>query len=276
MNKPQRGLGNQLSIFALEKAIEALLREYIDFPLRYLREYNQQVRLVTLVASELGQAELATDTVAEVVSGTGRKPEGQGCIWRPQIEAKVKDAEGEASDLVLLREADEANPILLERKGNGHLDIVATVRAEDVIAVVEIKAACSADDSQRHLFRRDVLKLFELQRRAKLDAGQISCHFVLIDKSLPMGGFKGAAKSPQPDWHQGPPPGRFLPPDNTFESSPQLVLHTGGTEDVAGPYVHVWDVEDQNGVMVPRHRICTGFTLPPAGGLKVPVRRQRP
>jgi hypothetical protein len=104
------------------------------------------------------------------------------------------------SDIVLLR---SDGPIQITRYAQGHNDVVAAIRSEDVDAVIELKACCSADKAMRHGCRLDIQKLVELPATSG-----IRRYFVFIDKSLPMDGMpalvlgsRAAPRDVKSDWH---------------------------------------------------------------------------
>lgn len=119
------------------------------------------------------------------------------------------------------------------------MDIVAHLPLENIEAVIEIKAACSADPAQRAKFCSDVVKLLRLPSDHEVER-----HFVLVDKSLPLGptGLHKRfieKKPPVLNWHEG---GEFVVPD----LEPAVPN---------GPSVHLWDLEPlPGGGAKPRQR----------------------
>jgi hypothetical protein len=237
----------------VEDAIIRLLNEYIDNPLLYLREANQQCRLQNLISENLS-ANNKLHCQTEIFSNSkDGKLVGAGLTCRVQEELKVGSGKRDVSDIVVLREAGSKSPVKLLREKYGALDIIAKIRNEDVDAVIEIKAACSADPEQRHLFRKDVVKLLGI---AKADdetsiCRKLSLHFVLIDKSLAVGAVDILLNKDQKQtWWKG------APQTCRGEESPQLRV----VDDVSPetPFVHVWTIEpDNDGKVTWKLRYCT-------------------
>jgi hypothetical protein len=161
----------------VETAIQQLFAEYLASPVRFMRELGQQVRLRDLI-----QERLSPDTCPAQIRDEGKETDPQQTPWpiqRVQLEVKLGTGEAggsERSDLAVFK---AGAPVTLTRFPNGALDIVSRVDPSAVECVVELKAACSADKAQRHLFRKDIKKLWHLTASRGMD-----CHFVLIDKSL--------------------------------------------------------------------------------------------
>lgn len=247
------------------QSITELIGEYIDYPLRCLREVNLQVRLGHILLANLQREGVCLEVPVGVwpKRRVGTAAEGRGVIIRVQHEVKIAGTNGECSDTVVLREATDSAPIELTRWNNGHLDIVASIRPQDVAAVIELKAACSADPSQRHGFRSDVAKLLRL---SKIGGQAIERHFVLIDKAISVSGHAAAAssKAAVADWHVGAPykysSGRKEHRRST--PSPQLALED--TPEKGFGAVHIWDIDADSGGPRLRHRICAGFRDTPA------------
>ena len=251
---------------ATAAAIKDLLTEYVKFPLMRLREINQQAELSNLMMKKLAKAGDPLHTTITISScGTGgvRAVQSDASTQRVQQELKVRasgDPAKDRSDVVLLKCGPDH--VHLKRERNGTLDVVAGVSIECVDSIVEIKAACSFDPVQRHLFRRDVVKMLELIRAAP-SSQYIEAHFVLIDKSLPVGPHTlEFGPSPVLDWERGFPRAlRIRKKINrhqevVLELSPQLTLASPGARD--GRYVNVWDLDADLQV---RHRVCSEFEL---------------
>jgi hypothetical protein len=183
-------------------------------------------------------------------------------VDRVQLESKLWQAGSTASDrsdLVIFR---SERPVTLTRYPNGMLDIVSRVRAEEVEAVVELKAACTFDKGQRHLFRLDIRKLWDLAPNVAFDR-----HFVLIDKSLPVlcapplpARKRAPQVAPVDGWHtedeaeireKWPP--KAL--NECWLNSPRPTLHD--VAPVGRRFVHVWDLASRAGAPEVRHRYAT-------------------
>lgn len=247
-------------------AIRKLLIGYVAAPLRHLREINSQVHLGNLILDELhsrGEPIEVTATVSTDGSGLIRIVRSDTPTLRVQHEMRVQGAklEGaskltrEKSDIVLLKAAPAE--VHLRRERNGVLDVIAPISVTSIDAVIEIKAACSFDPEQRHLFRMDVAKL-----QALLDASEGTApefHFVLLDKSLPVGPhIQEFGPLPVDSWECGAPGGRQLKRKGAiaFEPSPQLALSAVISSE---PVIHVWDLDPD---LVVRHRVCSAAPLP--------------
>ena len=129
---------------------------------------------------------------------------------------------------------------------NGHLDIVSKISATDVAAVIEVKAACSADLQERHKFRCDVDKLLKLASRAADSAVTVpQLHFVLVDKSLSAPGHGRSNKQPRRDWFtelETDVAGWTLRGQERFwANSPRIRMLAA--EPTGRPFVHVWTLE---------------------------------
>jgi len=251
-------------------SVRTLFAEYLENPLYQLREAGLQARLLQLIHEGLENKRLH-ETLVKVVEerDTGRfvRPQSNGVMARVQLEVRVQPTQrqmddtgysststaktpvksAEKSDIVVLRQATSSTaPITLTNYPNGPLDIVRLIAADDVYAVVELKATVSADVHMRHLFRLDVLKLLEL--KARCHPG-LSAHFVLIDKSLAVKGHGHATGQergqPVPWWDDTPKDNDNKKRDEWLRSNRALkVVPVCGpdadVEDAVG--VHVWQL----------------------------------
>ncbi|WP_431103074.1 hypothetical protein [Roseateles noduli] len=242
------------SIFA--SAIRTLFDEYQEAPLRFLREINLQVRLGRLIEEQLEKSNASLDTfgtLSDGGAGVGGLVQLATPVFRIQHEMKVTGGK-EASDIVVLKSEHQ---VRLSRAGNGTLDVVAAIPACDVEAVIEVKAACSADPEQRHLFRNDVRKLHQLSLNANAD--EFEMHFVLVDKSIPIGQhLVEHGKTPVDPWEVGFPDavaykGSAGP---KIYASPQITLMAPAEEQRRR--INVWDMCPEGRL---RHRVCLG--VPP-------------
>lgn len=191
---PEDGLHQLIS-----NAIGKLLTEHIESPTKLMREIGHQARLCEI----LNQALVPRSVQARLFQGPKFAPiagetESTYEVQRVQMELKIGGQQ--RSDIVLLR---SDGPIQITRYAQGHNDVVAAIRSEDVDAVIELKACCSADKAMRHGCRLDIQKLGELPA-----ANAIRRYFVFIDKSLPMEGMpalvlgrRAAPRDVKSDWH---------------------------------------------------------------------------
>lgn len=220
----------------------------------YLREINLQAQLQRLVSDELckrGESCLTTVAISDCGQGVKRAVLSDTPTMRAQMEMKIRlpgqVMAKERWDLVLLKPAPAI--VQLTRAVNGSLDVIAPVNFESVDAVVELKAACSFDPAQRHLFRQDVLKLQTLLLHTGSD---LEVHFVLVDKSIAFGPHvRDLTRAAVDSWEQGAPivwRKRLGSAGVLDQPSPQLMLQEPGPEL---PGVHVWDLTAAGDV---RHR----------------------
>lgn len=206
----------------VNECIQSFLAEYMGSPILHLRESSTQSQLRDLIQKKIEPKE-SFATVKDANSKTADTC-GTGNVYRTQEEMKVGEIAKQRSDIIVFRSSNESDPIHLFREKNGALDIIAKTRIEDIEAVIEIKAACSADKSQRQLFRKDLFKLLEITPTNE----KLSRHFVLIDKSVPTSNFKEIEKKPKPEW--------WLP-----EGDPQeQTLKMEDNPPKNKPFVHVW------------------------------------
>lgn len=220
----------------LASQIHRLLDGYVEHPLRYMRERNLQVRLGHLIEAALGPDERLS--AVEVLVGSLHSYRTSDRVMRVQHELKIKEAQGQQSDIVLLRNATPADPIQLTRERNGHLDIVAATRAGDAEAVLEIKAACSADPNERRKFRADVTKLHELIQACLREGVQApECHFVLIDKTMSVREHASCADRKR---------------DLQWDLAEERPWSWAGAGRLGKSHVHVWDFDEGGEV---RHRV---------------------
>jgi hypothetical protein len=259
---------------SVSRSIGRLLEEYILQPVQFMREVGQQARLRELLLCEL-EVKTCAVQVADVKRPKSKpSPMPDWKADRVQLEAKIQTeivvesdpvskaecgASPDRSDLVVLR-ADR--PITLTRFTNGAFDIVARVLASDVECVVELKAACTADKTQRHAFREDIKKLWSLAPDAPF-----ARHFVLVDKSLPLPGMPSLPErksiySPAPifDWHTETQATMSVwKSDNQRQIYGRLAEHPRLARDVAPMqrHVHVWDLEPVGGDLRVRHRYAS-------------------
>lgn len=246
----------------VETAITALLTTYIQQPVQAMREIGLQSKLRDLIAKSLEPDCCGVQVVDVDCEDLGACPVSGWKVDRVQLEAKVWQADSptsDRSDLVIFR---SGRSVTLTRYPNGVLDIVSRVRADDVETVVELKAACTFDKGQRHLFRQDIRKLWDLAPNAVFDR-----HFVLIDKSLPVSltpPLPARKRAPQAipvnGWHtedeakiRGEWPPKAL--DECWLNSPRPTLHDAAP--VGRRFVHVWDLASSNGAPAVRHRYAT-------------------
>jgi hypothetical protein len=250
-------------------SLRGLFDEYLANPLYHLREAGLQARLLQLIHEHLESTQ-RHETAVRVVEERGIarfvRPDTTGVMARAQMEVRVQpvrkssdDTDGsptqtaktparctEKSDIVVLRQATSSTaPITLTNYPNGPLDIVRLIGADDVDAVIELKATVSADVHMRHLFRCDVLKLLDLKARCRPD---LSAHFVLIDKSLGIKGHRHAAGQPygqpMPWWDDTPKESDNKKRPEWQLSNNQLrvvPVGDGDADDAAG--VHVWQLD---------------------------------
>lgn len=233
----------------VSSAIESLFDEYRGAPLRFLREINLQVRLGQLIEEELKSRNASLDTRATLTRG-GNTVQVTTPVFRIQHEMKVAEGK-EKSDIVVLK---AEHHVSLSREKMGALDVVAAIPARDVEAVIEVKAACSADREQRHLFRKDVSKLHRLSLSAT--DGDFEMHFVLFDKSIPVG-IDLLKDNPDPymQWEKGDPYAVAYKGPNVpvIHASPQLDLSDQLPSSKSDQrLLHVWDM-DRDGNL--RHRV---------------------
>ena len=218
----------------ISKSITTLLRDYIDFPTRLMREIGHQAYLSQLLNDELKKG----ITEAELCQGASFKPlvrghSGLHQVQRVQMEIKVDGLQ--RSDVVVLR---DGGTIQITRYGQGVNDVVAKVQAKDVDAIIELKACCSADISMRHGCRLDVVKLARIEC-----VRPIRKYFVFIDKSLAssklpaLNGRK--ERIAREDWH-----GESWPQCTTRQRElyGPLVIPTLSVATADTSAVCVWDV----------------------------------
>lgn len=227
----------------IESSITNLFGTYREHPLRLMREIGIQARLASLL-----QGSLLDFCPALVVNGRKKQYKTTDTIERVQMEIRVQAPSysgAEKSDIVVLRNFGD-EPVQMHLYANGHLDIVSKIRVEDVDAVLEVKAACSSDVSQRHFFRCDIAKLLKLaQVSQEKTLRSPHMHFVLIDKSLSVGAHRTSKKLAQEDWvtETKPAVASWSPreQDLYWAKSPRPVLQK--IEPVGVPFVHVWFLE---------------------------------
>lgn len=218
-------------------AIQKLFRAYHANPLALMREIGIQARLHSLIQYEVGHETCHV----QVRFGDGRNaPQPtQFQIERTQMEVRVTNSSGHGpkkSDLVVLRSTSSgAAPITATRYANGPFDIVSKLHLSDVAAVVEVKAACSADFSARHSFRLDLEKLLELAEACGHGEASPELHFVLIDKSV-------AIQLEREDYGARPVPDRSPIRDWNVETQPDLNAQT------ARGRLQFWDGDGDKGI----------------------------
>lgn len=254
----------------VSSAICRLLKDYASNPLMHLREINLQVHLGNLILAGMAAAQHPLDSEALLVA-PGPKPkanwvgEGRGKVLRVQHELKIGKAESgteannrKKTDIVLLRDAQATDPVRLTCEKFGPLDVIASIEAKDVEAVIEIKAACSADPAQRHLFRKDIAKLLEIESVFSA-CPNASYHFVLIDKSIPIEPFTAnwGGKPAVDEWELGDPEHVFVQASGSRKkmTSPRWnFLKVRPRPDSPDKHVHVWSLSPK---VKPRLRYCT-------------------
>lgn len=256
--------------------IESLLTDYRAQPLSLMREIGIQARLHRLL-----QRDLADETCRmQVRTGDSRRRQPVATCYlaeRVQMEVRVTNADGhgpEKSDIVVLRSTrdEQAMPITATRYANGAFDIISKIDIADAAAVIEVKAACSADFQQRHLFRCDLNKLLELRKACEAQSASPELHFVLIDKSVAISGRPTEGfgvdplvrAMPRHDWHVESE--QFLGTQTErgvrefWTNSPRALLLDATPDSRA--FVHVWEMAHQAGTAilgVPLHRYAVSM-----------------
>jgi hypothetical protein len=168
-------------------AIRNALQEFAANPFYDLRERDLQAHLLHTLRS----------TLQPPVVAAHLRTKKDGALVAPPVSTSRVHAEmkiGAAPiDLIVLRADHE--PELTVYHHAGALDVVASVRREDVSALIEVKAAPSSRTDQIQAFIQD------LQKLSRLTAGPEHClgFFVLCDKSLRLGS-RTAAAGPRFDW----------------------------------------------------------------------------
>lgn len=247
---------------AISCAIRKLFRAYHANPLALMREIGIQARLHSLIQQEVGHEPCRVQV--RLGDGTSAPQPTQFWIERTQMEVRVTNSRGHGpkkSDLVVLRSTsgDGVSPITATRYANGPFDIVSKLHLRDVAAVVEVKAACSADFSARHSFRLDLEKLLELAEACAYGETYPELHFVLVDKSAAIqlehegyGARPVPHRSPIQDWHvetecqlnSQTARGRlqFWDGDESKGIKPSPRMTMSDTAPVGAPFVHVWQL----------------------------------
>lgn len=228
----------------IEESIGDLFAVYRQHPLRLMREIGIQTRLANLIQGKLEEPFCR----ARIVKSKRKDYVSTDTVERVQMEVciEVKDYRSlEASDIVVMRPSG-TQAVSLKLYGNGHLDIVSKISAQDLAAVIEVKAACSADLRERHKFRLDVAKLLALATRIDAKGWVVpQMHMVLVDKSLSVREHKHSNKQPEHDWHTENDDDVQTWTDRGQEmfwvNSPRIQLLE--TEPDDGPFVHVWTLE---------------------------------
>lgn len=194
----------------VNESISDFLKEYIENPIRFMREYGLQVHLRNLIQKKIEASERSKCKARIRQDKSNNAPiETEHFVERTQLEVRIqptrKDSKfitgKEMTDIVVMRGDD--SPITLTCYRMGHLDIVAKVDICDVDTAIELKAACSSDKDQRHAFRLDIEKLLNLAKEAKKAGKRLIPHFVLIDKSLSIRGIAESSKQlAQSNWYE--------------------------------------------------------------------------
>lgn len=253
----------------ISASIIQLIEDYKTNPLRFMREIGMQAQLRMLLQAAYGETCSAQIRQGRVVTVTPH------VVERVQMELRVQDAANrgpEKSDVVVLRSTFNAPPITLTRYPNGSYDIVSKISLSDASAVIELKAACSADVSQRHLFRSDVSKLLDLADACVAEQACPELHFVLIDKSVGISGPALAAHMPIRDWHFEPQEIinelTDLGLERFVQNSPRIEIRN--SQPLTGAFVHVWMMDHEGGIAAgaPLHRYAVRghiMEIDPAG-----------
>lgn len=230
----------------IELSIQTLFETYRRNPLRVMREIGIQTHLHSLLQSALKE-----DCAVQLLAGP-RTIGTNDRLERVQMELRVQPSNGasaEKSDIVVLRSTTHQEPVSLTLAPNGHLDIISKIALADVDAIIEVKAACSADPQQRHLFRSDVEKLLVVARQTVgiTNRPKPELHFVLVDKSLGVRAHMESRKSAKRDFHLETDLDNWTDAGRTrhWELSPKIHLSQQCPE--AEPFVHVWFMEHGEG-----------------------------
>jgi len=170
----------------IREAITQLLRGFQEDPFLDLREADPQARLLHLVRSGLTPGTVPVQLIHDKRAVHVKRP-AEIRTSRAHMEMKLDD---QRSDRIVFRSMDA---VTLHVRPEGALDVIAQVRGEELVAVVELKSAPSS--SQHLTFRRDLHKLFLATARYPRLLG----FFVLLDKSLRLGGHSCSC-GPRFDW----------------------------------------------------------------------------
>lgn len=220
--------------WGLQAGLATNLQQHLSIKLTSLKVLDQSKKLLSVhdrfphlgkpLMTERTQGEVRIQCAPDSVEVGGR---GATC------DADQTRRNARCTDLVVLRVADASNPISYTCYGNGIVDIVRKVSAADIFAAIEVKAACSADYRQRQAFRRDLLKLIDLKRRAPA----IECHFVLFDKSFGVSRDELKVVCRDRWWEEVGPVEK-----EEWKSAVDAVRGVQDAEQSNGNGVHIWDV----------------------------------
>ena len=245
---------------AIAKCINTLFKYYQASPLALMREIGIQARLHSLIQEDLHDKTCLMEIRIGKSKSATTVP-SRHKAERTQMEVRITNTEwrgSEKSDIVVLRSTagKKALPITATRYAMGAFDIISKIRIVDTAAVIEVKAACSADFQQRHLFRTDLNKLLNLLD-AREDGSHPELHFVLIDKSVAIPCTQTASfgadplerAMPRHDWHLESDEFLRLQTDSNvkkfWENSPKSLL--SDTQPEFGAFVHVWELAHKDG-----------------------------
>lgn len=204
-------------------------------PFHTLREAGLQADIRDAVCRRLSSAEVLIDLNQRENSPLAFDWVAGQRSSRLQLEMKVSSRA--KTDVVVLRRDAKVS---LTCHDGGPGDVVASVRARDVLAAIEVKASPSRRDDEQARYARDLRKLLTLS-----DAHAISTFFVLADKSIELYG-KAETGISTLDWDLL---GRRHDLKVWRSANGRLTLDC--------PFVEAWDLELRNGRWSPRRVYVT-------------------
>lgn len=166
-------------------ALRTLLAGFAEEPLFDLREHDPQSRLLHEIRARLEPARVPVRLRAH--GGERHRYCAPFSTSRVHSELKLGT---EKLDLVVLRGSQDVELVVYPA---GALDVVASVRGEDLVVVLELKAAPSS--TQGPTFVGDLLRLQRITERHPDCFG----FFALFDKSQHLGGAESRV-APRWDW----------------------------------------------------------------------------
>lgn len=175
------------STIIIRKCIRQLLEEHVTAPFAEIREADLQAKLAGLIRGGL------TPPTVPVIIDTKSPHQYAPGLFTSRVHLEMKVTGDLRCDVVVLRAERET---VLTCYKSGPTDIVRRLRPDDVEAVVEIKAAPSRFPGIGDQIASDIRKLGELQRKHP----QISCFFVLVDKSISVPGAKSRTPLDDDRW----------------------------------------------------------------------------
>jgi hypothetical protein len=227
---------------AVETAISRFLRAHRAQPFDILRE----VGTVAAIRSELvatgvwrESVKIALTEKAPLVRGPRYEHKNADALRSSRVQLEVTVVDGTWRKTIDIGLLTRTPTLQLGRNGPG--DVLEQIGPASLAVAIEVKASPSVDPAQRGLYVEDLLALFRLSKRHRIQA-----HFVLLDRSQTLYGHWSTPTGKRPirwsaEVRQEVAFKRKDSPTKTMRSLGACGLEVALKRPPLGtPYVHLW------------------------------------